>query len=85
MNPKNVASARTARLAREVSTPVYSTSTPAPKREHVTMIEMADSVHRMWTGPYMGASEQRAGIEYWGLIGYSISDIDCSVKCWCTK
>jgi hypothetical protein len=85
MNPLTVASARTARLVREVAVPVYSTSTPAPAREHVSMVEFEDECHRSWSGPFYTVQQQRDEIARMEAVGYWISDIDCSNKCWCVK
>lgn len=83
--PVQVASARTARLAATPVKPTYSTSTPAPVREHVSMVEFEDEYHRSWSGPFYTAQQQRAEIARMYRIGYWVSDIDCSSKCWCTK
>lgn len=90
MNPMNVALARTARLAREAATPVYSTSTPTPVREHLQMVEVESMLGRFWSKPmpeskvseYMNIMLSGDTAEYYE---YAISDIDCSVKCWCAK
>lgn len=80
MNPMMVAQNRTARLVREASTPVYSTSTPA--REHLSVVEVEfDTGGRFWTKP-MPDSEVDA---YIGDLPESmyLSDIDHAGKCWC--
>lgn len=83
--PAQVASARTARLAATPVRVTYSTSTAAPKREHVTMVEIESDYGRRWVGPFRTAAAQRAAISDAEGIGYWISDIDCSSKCWCAK
>jgi hypothetical protein len=82
INPASVASARTARLVREASTPVYSTSTPAPKaREHLHAVEIEfDTGGRLWTSMPEGEVD--------GYIAdlpesIGLSDVDHSAKCWC--
>ena len=85
ITPAHVRAARITRLALEAYAPVYSTSTPAPKRKHVTMIEIQDGYGRRWVGPFEDAASQRKALKDAEDIGYSISDIDCSVKCWCVK
>lgn len=82
--PAQVASARTARLAATPVEVTYSTSTPVV-REHYTMVEFEDEYHRSWSGPYFSAEAQRRDIARMQEIGYWISDIDCSTKCWCAK
>jgi hypothetical protein len=85
MNPAKAAQNRTARLVREATTPVYSTSTPV--REHLTVVEWDDDTHRWWTAP-MPDSEvdgyiERTIAQHNGNIG--LSDIDHAAKCWCQK
>lgn len=84
-SPSHVRAARITRLAREASTPVYSTSTPAPVREHVTMVEFEDDYHRSWSGPFYSTQQQRDEIARMEEVGYWISDLDCSAKCWCVR
>lgn len=84
INPASVAAARTARLVREAATPVYSTVTPARVREHVKVVEMEDEMGRSWSLP-MRESAVDAYIDGLVEVGYWVSDIDCSVKCWCAK
>ena len=81
MNPNDVAKARTARLAREATTPVYSTSTPAPEHLYVAEIE-ADTGYRRWTKP-MTEDALNAEVDAMAEIGYSLSDWDHAAKCWC--
>ena len=84
MNPASVAVARTARLVREAATPVYSTSTPAPKaREHQMAVEIDSLFGRHWS--HMPESEVDAYIER-SVGGYDeaeLLDIDHSARCWC--
>lgn len=83
MNPMDVAKARTARLAAEAVRPVYTSETKPVERAHVTMVEFEDDYHRSWSGPYFSVEQQRDAIDEMESIGYWVSDIDCSVKCWC--
>jgi len=81
MNPMKVAANRTARLASEAATPVFSTSTPP--REHRMAVEVEnDYGHRSWD--HMKESEVSDYIS--GIPdSYSLSDVDHSAKCWCAK
>lgn len=84
MNPMMVAQARTARLVREATTPVYSTETkPAPEREHITAVELEDDYGRSWS--HMPDNEVDAYINDMAILGYGLSDIDHSAKCWCHR
>jgi hypothetical protein len=88
MNPATVASARTARLVREAATPVYSTSTPAPKvREHIMAVEIDSLMGRSWStmpesqvDDYIRCMTTGETAEYYEA---GLSDIDHSAKCWC--
>lgn len=84
MNPSQAFANRTARLVAEAVTPVYSTSTPAPKaREHLSAVEV-ESMYggRLWS--HMVESEVDAFID--GIHeSDSLSDIDHSAKCWCFR
>jgi hypothetical protein len=82
MNPSDVAKARTARLAREATTPVYSTSTPA--REHLYVAEVEDDYGRHWTKPMTEANLNKE-VDTLEQIGYWISDWDHAARCWCFK
>jgi hypothetical protein len=82
MNPITVANARTARLVREATTPVYTTATRPVVREHIMAVEVDSGMGRYWTS--MPDSEVDAFID--GLApSYDLSDIDHSAKCWCQK
>lgn len=79
ITPATVASARTARLVREASTPVYTTVTPAPKaREHRMAVEIDSDFGRFWS--HMPESEVDA---FCDLYPGDLSDIDHSTSCWC--
>lgn len=81
-NPAQVASARTARLVREASTPVYSTTT-AP-REHLYVIEWeADTGGRFWSQPMTEAQAEAEMKEADAFGMYGVSDYDHAAKCWC--
>lgn len=83
-NPAQVASARTARLVREALTPAYSTESTAPAvpvREHITAVELEDDYGRSWS--HMPDSEVTAYIDEMAGVGYGVSDIDHSGRCWC--
>lgn len=41
-NPNKALAARTARLAREATTPVYSTSTPTPEQRRAALLRKAE-------------------------------------------
>lgn len=83
MNPSRVAQNRTARLAVEATTPVYSTETPV--REHMSVVEMeGDLGGRRWSAP-MKDSAVTEYIDGYDGTGYSVSDIDHAAKCWCFK
>lgn len=81
MNPMQAMSNRTARLAREAVTPVYTTSTP-PKveRQHMTAVEVDSGMGRYWRT--MPDNEVDAFCNALAR-SYSISDIDHSANCWC--
>lgn len=83
MNPMQMNANRTARLVREASTPVYSTSTPAPKpREHMVVIEW-EHIHggRHWSKPF---PHNTVDAEVEALSSqYAISDLDHALACWC--
>ena len=81
MNPTQVAQNRTARLAREAQTPVYSTTTPEPEHLYGAEIE-ADTGYRRWTKP-MTEAALNAEVDAMEEIGYSLSDWDHASKCWC--
>lgn len=84
MNPMQIAANRTARLVAEAATPVYSTSTPVGReREHLMVIEIDSGMGRYWSSPMLGSKVD----DYVAHVpmSYGISDIDCSVKCWCAK
>lgn len=82
ISPSTVASARTARLAREASTPVYSTVTPV--REHMSIIEIEYlGGGRAWSAP-MPDSEVGPYLDA-HLRDNSVSDIDHAANCWCFK
>lgn len=97
-SPAAVASARTARLAREATTPVYSTSTPpAPVREHIMAVETDGIWGRHWSvmkeseveAFFADMDDQFAKWESSGSIPAhepdGLSDVDHSAKCWCQK
>ena len=87
LNPKQVAANRTARLVREARTPAYTSETKvekAPERDHLEMLEVQDSGGRYWSGPFTSKQLPHV-IEDYLKMGYSISDIDCSAKCWCSE
>lgn len=82
--PAQVASARTASLVREAQTPVYSTASKAPAvpvREHITAVEIEDSYGRSWA--HMPDNEVEGYLTDMTILGYGLSDIDHSTKCWC--
>lgn len=82
MNPTQALANRTARLAREATTPVYSTSTPV--REHMSVIEIEYSGGgRAWSAP-MPDSEVGPYLDA-HLRDNSVSDIDHAARCWCFK
>lgn len=86
MNPSQAFANRTARLAAEAATPVFTSETPSKPepRSHLTMVEVENEVGRYWSGPY--SDKQVKGVcNQYEEMGYSISDIDCSSKCWCAK
>lgn len=91
MNPMTVAQNRTARLAREAATPVYSTTTPEPKpREHIMAVETESMYGRRWS--VMKDSEVQDFLSYlddWepgcDERGTYLSDLDHAAKCWCFK
>lgn len=91
MNPSQAFANRTARLAREATTPVYSTTTPAPKqREHMVAVETESLYGRHWST--MKESEVEAFIsrlDDWfpgcDERGTFLSDMDHSAQCWCQK
>lgn len=79
MNPKDVAKAHGARLAREARTPVYTTDTPA--RLHFMAVEEENDLGgRMWhkvredkVDAFIAAMPE----------GYGLSDVDHHAFCWC--
>lgn len=80
-NPAQVAVAHSARIVREAATPVWSTSTPAPKaREHEMAVEIDSDFGRFWST--MPESEVD---EFCDRYPGELSDIDHSAKCWCQK
>ena len=83
MNPMDVAKNRTARLVREATTPVYTTATAPVVREHITAVELEDDFGRHWS--HMLDSEVDAYLTDMAVLGYGVSDIDHSAKCWCQK
>lgn len=83
MNPMMVAQNRTARLVREATTPVYTTVTKPVVREHIEAVELEDDFGRHWT--HMRESEVSAFIDDMVAVGYGVSDIDHSARCWCQK
>jgi hypothetical protein len=84
MNPKDVARNRTARLVRDAKTPTYVSESRPVVRQHLKMVEVEDDYGRYWSGPYPENALSGVMDDYEGM-GYSISDIDCSAKCWCAK
>lgn len=81
MNPNMVAQNRTARLVRETTAPVYSTTTPV--REHLYVAEIeADTGFRRWTKP-MTEANLNIEVDEMERIGYCLSDWDHAAKCWC--
>ena len=64
---------------------VYTTTTPAkPARLHYEAIEFeADTGYRFWES----VREDRVAetIERYADIGYGLSDLDHSARCWCLK
>ena len=85
MNPSIAFAARTARLAREATTPVYSTSTPTPAErlaayDHIVAIELDSDWGRSWS--HMPESETD---EYLNAVlhAYDLSDYCHSAKCKC--
>jgi len=83
ISPLTVAANRTARLVREATTPVYSTTTP--EREHLMVVEMDEEYYgRHWSRP-MPESEVAAYIDSFPERSYEISDIDHAARCWCQR
>lgn len=79
MNPLMVAQNRTARLAREASTPVYTTVTPV--REHVEVVELEHEYgYRTWV-----STKEADTLLALPNTEYSVSDVDHSAKCWCFR
>ena len=78
MNPMIVAKARTARLVREATTPVYTTVTKPRVREHITAVEIDGDLGRFWA--HMPDSEVD---EFCSRYPGDLSDIDHSGRCWC--
>lgn len=83
MTPAQVASNRTARLVREVSTPVYTTSTKPVVREHMTAVETDSPYGRHWS--HMLDSQVEEFLANVIVGDTELSDIDHSGKCWCQK
>lgn len=89
MNPMTVAQNRTARLAAEAATPVYSTSTPPAKpREHLMAVETDGMWGRHWStmkesevGPFIDRLEAHDGEDMHDYL----SDVDHAAACWCFK
>lgn len=82
MNPNTVAQNRTARLAREASTPVYTTETPV--REHLYVAEVeADIGGRFWSQP-MTEADLNVWVDEKLALDYDLSDWDHASKCWCS-
>lgn len=87
MNPTNVAVARTARLVREATTPVYSTSTPTPAEvlanyDHLVLVELDGMFGR--SRRVMRESETDAYLD--GVLGsdaYELSDYCHAAACKC--
>ena len=84
MNPLQVAKNRSTRLVAEArqGAVAYSTVTPpAPKREHLVVIEWeSDLGGRYWSKPLR---ESLAEAEMAEARGYSVSDYDHAASCWC--
>lgn len=85
MNPSQAFANRTARLAREASTPVYSTTTPSreevlAKFDHIVAIELDSDFGRSWS--HMPESEADAYLDA-VLHAYDLSDYCHSAKCKC--
>ena len=85
MNPMMVAQNRTARLAREATTPAYSTSTPTSAErlaayDHIVAVELEDDYGRSWS--HMPESETDEYLDA-VLHAYDLSDYCHSAKCKC--
>lgn len=90
MNPSVAFAARTARLAREAATPVYTTETKPVVREHIVAVETESMYGRHWSA--MKESEVEAfmaTLDDWepgcDERGTYLSDMDHSAQCWCQK
>lgn len=87
MNPSQAFANRTARLAREASTPVYSTTTPSreevlAKFDHIVAIELDGVWGRSWS--HMPESETDAYLDaVLGTDDNELSDYCHSSKCKC--
>jgi hypothetical protein len=80
-SPAQVAANRTARLVREAQAPVYSTETP--KAVHISAVELESDYGRHWS--HMADTLVDGFITEMTALGYDLSDIDHSGKCWCFK
>ena len=66
-----------------MNTIVWTTVTPP--RQHLQVVEMEHEYgYRFWSKP-MREEAVSAYIEEYRNLDYGLSDIDCSVKCWCSK
>lgn len=87
MNPSQAFANRTARLAREATTPVYSTSTPTPAEvlanfDHLVLVELDGMFGR--SRSVMPESETDAYLDaVLGSDAYELSDYCHAAACKC--
>lgn len=83
MNPSQAFANRTARLAVEATTPVYSTSTPAtPAYDHIVAIELDGMYGRSWSHMPESQTEEYLNAVL-GSDAYDLSDYCHSTRCKC--
>lgn len=90
MNPNIVARNRTARLVREARTPTFTSQTGITREQgrarrfHTKVVEVESELGgRFWSAP-MHELRVDSFCDAEAAIGYSISDIDCAMSCFCT-
>lgn len=61
------------------------TATPKSIRPHVQVVELqgAETGYRFWSDPMQGVLAVNQFVNEQKAIGYGLSDVDCSTKCWC--